>query len=111
GNELGALLEERVAPVGFEFEVVPGCCSERLVALRAKILFGEGCRKTQLRLSLRARNSGQAHANNRRATGHDCTAIDRSHVCFLPRSREFWARPRRWACCHANASGPIKCTN
>ena len=51
-DELGALLEQSVAPVGLEVEVVLHRCRERLVALGAQIGFGEGCGEAQLRFRL-----------------------------------------------------------
>ena len=64
GDELGALLEQRVAPVGLELEVVLHRRAERLVGLGAQVLLGEGAAEPQLGFALGPRgfqnNAGKA---------------------------------------------------
>ena len=89
GDELGALLEQRVAPVGLEIEVVLHRRGERLVALGAKICFGEGDRQPQLRFRLTLRRSRQSScraALRRRPSRYG----DQSASCpFPPEGRQF----------------------
>ena len=54
-DQLGALLEQGVAPIGLEVEVVFDGGGEGFVGLRAQIVFGEGAAEAKLLLGLARR--------------------------------------------------------
>ena len=74
GDELGALLEQRVAPIRLEVEIVLDGRAERLVGLGARVGFGEGAAEPELWLGLCAGVPGGGERNNGGATGDHGTA-------------------------------------
>ena len=86
-DQLGALLEQRVAPVRLEIEVVLDRGGEGLVGLGAKIGFGERAAEAQLRscsARLRLRRSERERDSARR---HQRAAGDLRSCVVLPDSR------------------------
>ena len=73
-DELGALLEQRVAPVRLEVEIVLHRGGERLVAFGAKIGFGERAGEAHLRLRLGEALLRRTQCERASARGHQRAA-------------------------------------
>jgi hypothetical protein len=88
-DQLGTLLEQRVAPVRLEIEVVFDRGRELLVGLRAKVRFGEGAAEAQLDLGLRARGAAASEHDQRSGAGNDTAAGDGLFHCVLLQYSDF----------------------
>ena len=77
--QLGALLEERVAPIRLEFEIVLDRSGERLVGIGAQIGLGEGSAEAELLPGLSAGAPGGGERKNGGATGDHGTARKAGH--------------------------------
>jgi hypothetical protein len=78
-DQLGALLEERIAPVGLEFEIVLDRSGERLVGLGAQVGLGKGAAEAELLLVLCGGAPGGGERKNAGATGDHGTAREAGH--------------------------------
>src|SRR5262249_7132743 len=109
-DELGALPKQRVAPIGFQIEIVLHRSSERLVTFGSKLGLRERRAESQLRLPLGMHCPRRVGSEKRDAAGGDCTTIDQPHGVF-PRLAIRCLKPERALGRRLYRSRRQKCTN